>query len=119
MKNLLLTIAILIPSFAQAGGVIISGGLDDRAVKVSFQSPGDGIDEAAKEKLLNVVKEGLSRGMIAVVTSEVVGFEGDITYCVEFVNSTVMSQYFASLEAIVTRGKLVTLLTVPNCAKID
>lgn len=119
MKNLMLTLAIFMPHLVHAGGVIISGGLDDRAVKVSFLSPGNGIDEAAKAKLLDVVKEGLDRGTIAVVTADPEGFEGDITYCLEFTNSTVMSQNFASLETIATTGKGVTALTAPSCAKID
>lgn len=115
MKALLLILSIILPSVSFAGGAIVQGGLDDRAILISFTSLGAGVDEEAKEDILDLVATGLGREWITTVTATKHFFEGDITYCIEFVNSTVMSQQFQSYDEIVIRGKNVKGETTPNC----
>ena len=115
MKQILFVWALLTTGFVNAGGAIVVGGFDDKAIRVSLSSPGDGIDIKAKTDLIALISEGLSADDITTVTAKTVGFEGDIIYCVQFPNSKVMSQYFDKYNAIILKAKNASAFTAPSC----
>lgn len=115
MTRIILLLALLSPALSRAGGSIAAGGFDDRGIEVSFTSPGDGIDLATEEKLLAIIVSQLRDRRIVKVTAATEGFEGDITYCLEFQDSSLMSAAFPAIDDLVNLGKHMSGKTVPSC----
>lgn len=115
MSKIVLIVALLAAGMTHAGGSVVAGGFDEKGIEISLSDPGDGIDLATEEKLLAIVASRLRGGRLAKVTTAIVGFEGDITYCLEFQNSSLMSAAFPAIDDLVRQGKNVSGKTISAC----
>lgn len=115
MTRIFLLLALLTPGLSQAGGSIVAGGFDDRGIEIHFAAADSGIDLNAEQKLLAIVVTQLRDGRIVKVTTAPEGFEGDITYCLEFRNSSLMSAAFPAVDDLVGLGRHVSGKTMPFC----
>lgn len=115
MKSFFLTVALFLPAVGNTGGAIVSGGFADKGIQVYFASLGAGSDLTTEKKLLSIIQYNLQKRSLRKITSLPEGFEGDITYCLEFSDFNVMSDSFDEINKLVQQGENTTGKTVTSC----
>jgi len=108
---------LLMPFMSYAeGGSVISGGLRaPKAIQVSLESPGNGIDRAAEGKLLKLINTNLRNRHLSMLTTKVIGFEGDVQYCLEFQSFEIFQKVAKEIYEIKVGAKLMTSTAAETC----
>ncbi len=108
---------LLMPFLSHAeGGSVVSGGFKSpKAILVSLISPGDGIDKVAEAKLLALINKNLRNRYLSVLTTKIIGFEGDVQYCLEFQSSNILDVVSQEIYAIQTAARHMQSTLTETC----
>lgn len=94
MRGKLVTLAgAMVLSIAGCGAPPHPGGdTGSPAILAQFISIGAGINEEARDVVLDVACEGSVRGTVIEVRSRRWGFEGEVDYCIDYTNGRAMRE---------------------------
>ena len=118
MKKSLAIIALITSgSTGFAGPSVSAGGFKDvAAVKIEFFSPGNGIDNELRSKILNLISSYQSRGQVQEYTQNGRGMEGETTLCVKLSNFEASVALNQEIVSLVEKGQGKTnLIFQPSC----